>query len=480
MSNSQQEYHMINEDSLRSSNVVNDNHQDFFHNYLDSSPSTTTTTTAIVAAASQSTTVNNNNFQSQRNSQTPTIMLMNNKAKSFDQCDLDRQRAQHHAAIDKKKEFFLKNENIVQIFDKMFSNTDDNNNNNDSLMVNTKIVPNNHLTQEKVAMKYRNIGKNGLRVPILAFSAWNSFSHVSENIAENIISVALENGINYFDTGDAFENGRAEILLGNVLKRSQWPRNSYIISTKIFWKTGPSAHMGAGLSRKFIIEAVEESLRRLQMKYIDIVIIHKLDAMCPMEEIVRTMSYLINRGLILYWGTSRFSTMHIAEAFSISRQFNCPPSICEQMEYHMFNRDKMELQMLELFHKAGIGCITWSPFSLQNDEGISHITRRQQNKEDKLKFKELQKLCDKLDCDLTQLALAWCLQNENVNCILVTATTVAELYQKLNSIKIYPVLTEIVNNEIELILENNPVIKRQHPKTPSITIDVVNVEPEFV
>lgn len=133
---------------------------------------------------------------------------------------------------------------------------------------------------------HRNIGKNGLRVPILAFSAWNSFSLISPDTAEAIITAAFENGVNYFDTGDAFQNGQAEIMLGNVLKKKEWPRSSYIISTKIFWKNGPSAHAGSGLSRKFIVEAVEASLRRLQTKYIDILIIHKLDAMCPMEEIV--------------------------------------------------------------------------------------------------------------------------------------------------------------------------------------------------
>lgn len=159
-------------------------------------------------------------------------------------------------------------------------------------------------------------------------------------------------------------------------------------------------------------------------------------------------------------GTSRFSPMHITEAFSLSRQFNCPPPICEQMEYHMFVRDKMELQMLELFHKAGIGCITWSPQSLANDDGISHITRKPNtylNKILDVKHTELSRLCDKLGCDLTQLSLgnhffpiflfqiliykfsnttAWCLQNENVNCILITATSVHELYQKMNSIKV--------------------------------------------
>ncbi|KPM06505.1 aldo-keto reductase family 1-like protein [Sarcoptes scabiei] len=346
---------------------------------------------------------------------------------------------------------------------------------------------------ENIHMKYRNIGKNGLRVPILAFSAWSNFSHVPEHIAGSIIEAALENGVNYFDTGDSFEQGQAETLLGTVLKKGNWPRSSYILSTKIFWKTGPSAHRGAGLSRKFIIEAVEASLRRLQTKYIDILIIHKLDAMCPMEEIVRTMSYLINNGIIFYWGTSRFSPMHIAEAFLTARQFNCPPPICEQMEYHMFTRDKMELQMLELFHKSGIGCITWSPISLQNDDGIHLIIRKQTN-DYHHKLTELKKLCENLHCDLTQLSLeftkknpnpfytlliAWCLQNENVNCILITATSLHEFYLKLNSIKIYPILTDQVNSEIEAILENNPVIKRLQPKTPSIAIDVVT-EPDMV
>lgn len=306
----------------------------------------------------------------------------------------------------------------------------------------------------------RNIGKNGLKVPLLGFSAWNSFSeNISEEAADALVTMAYEHGVNYFDTGDGFNNGQSELMLGKILKRKSWPRSSYLVSTKIFWKGGPSAHLGEGLSRKFIIEAVEASLRRLQLRYIDLLVINKLDAMCPMEEIVRTMSYLINNGIIFYWGTSRFSPMHISEAFSISRKFNCPPPICEQMEYHMLFRDKMELQMLELFHKSGIGCIVWSPSSLQNDHGIQLITRKPNAYEAKsflaLKYPKLMKLCDRIGCDLVQLSLgkhwkifrtsstrslfpstAWCLQNENVNCVLISATSLQELRNKLDSIKV--------------------------------------------
>ena len=135
---------------------------------------------------------------------------------------------------------------------------------------------------------FRNIGKNGLRVPLLAFSSWDRFGQLSEDSADEILTIAYKNGINYFDTGDAFCNGQSELMLGNILKKKKWPRSSYIVSSKIFWKTGPSTHLGGGLSRKFIIEALEATLQRLQIKYIDILIIHKLDAMCPMEEIVIT------------------------------------------------------------------------------------------------------------------------------------------------------------------------------------------------
>ncbi|XP_017476531.1 PREDICTED: voltage-gated potassium channel subunit beta-2-like [Rhagoletis zephyria] len=336
-----------------------------------------------------------------------------------------------------------------------------------------------------VTMKYRNIGKNGLRVPLLAFAAWQCFGQLDEAVADSVLTTAYENGINYFDTGDAFAGGAAEVMLGSILKRKAWRRSSYIVSSKLFWKGGPSTHLGGGLSRKFIIEAVEASLRRLQLKYIDILIIHKLDAMCPMEEIVRTMSYLIKNGIIFYWGCSRFAPMHLSEAFCIARQFNCPPPIAEQMLYDMNVREKMELQMLELFHKSGIGCITWSPISLSNDPGIVLLTRRQTFWGSGLggggggyfgattaKCTELVKLCAKLGCDLTQLSLAWSLQNENVNTVLITASSVPELFQKLNAIKLYSLLNTSINEEIERILQNNPVLKRQMAKTPSITVDV--------
>ena len=259
-------------------------------------------------------------------------------------------------------------------------------------------------------MNFRNLGKNGIRLPNIGFGVWSALGNrINEQQAEELITVAYESGINYFDTGDGFSNGKSEVVLGNIIKKKNWKRSSFIVSTKLFWYNGPTAHNGGGLSRKFIIEAIEGSLKRLQLRYIDIVLINKLDGLCPMEEIVRTMSYLINNGVILYWGTSRWSPMHVAEAFSISRRFNCPPPICEQMEYHMFMREKMELHMPELFHKYGTGCVVWSPLSLNYDDGIQLITRRTALFDEKMirneKHVNLAVIAAKLGCDQTQLSI---------------------------------------------------------------------------
>jgi len=205
------DYHMISEDSLRSSS---NNHQEFFQNYLSSNP------------ANNNNNNNNNNANTDDNVATRKLELTDTLSVSAPLLGLKQSSA--YASY-----------------------------NNESSLI----------------MKYRNIGKNGLRLPLLAFSAWNSFAQNMEDAAEEVLTVAYENGINYFDTGDAFCSGQAEIMLGNILKKKNWRRCSYIVSTKIFWKSGPSTHLGGGLSRKFIIEAVEASLSRLRLKYIDILII---------------------------------------------------------------------------------------------------------------------------------------------------------------------------------------------------------------
>ncbi|XP_062557892.1 uncharacterized protein LOC134222746 [Armigeres subalbatus] len=183
-------------------------------------------------------------------------------------------------------------------------------------------------------LRYKNLGKSGLRVSNVGLGTWPIFSPgVSENQAEAILRLAVDSGINLFDLSEAHSGTRAEIELGKIIQKAGWKRTSYIITTKIYWSTKSEER---GLSRKHIIESVQASLQRLQLSYIDIILVHKADSMCPMEEIVRAMDYVITQGRSMYWGTARWSPVEIMEAYTNCRQFNCVTPIVEQAEYHMF------------------------------------------------------------------------------------------------------------------------------------------------
>uniref|UniRef100_A0A3B3SN60 Voltage-gated potassium channel subunit beta-2 n=1 Tax=Paramormyrops kingsleyae TaxID=1676925 RepID=A0A3B3SN60_9TELE len=215
-----------------------------------------------------------------------------------------------------------------------------------------------HRQTASPGMIYRNLGKSGLRVSCLGLGTWVTFGgQVTDEMAEQLMTLAYENGINLFDTAEVYAAGKAEVVLGTIIKKKGWRRSSLVITTKIFW--GGKAETERGLSRKHIIEGLKASLERLQLDYVDVVFANRPDPNTPMEETVRAMTHVINQGMAMYWGTSRWSSMEIMEAYSVARQFNLIPPICEQAEYHMFQREKVEVQLPELFHK--IGEVTCAP-----------------------------------------------------------------------------------------------------------------------
>uniref|UniRef100_A0A3Q2XR37 Potassium voltage-gated channel subfamily A regulatory beta subunit 3 n=1 Tax=Hippocampus comes TaxID=109280 RepID=A0A3Q2XR37_HIPCM len=187
---------------------------------------------------------------------------------------------------------------------------------------------------------------------------------VYPQIADSVMTLAYDNGINVFDTAEVYASGRAETTLGNILEKKGWRRSSYVVTTKIYW--GGPAETERGLSRKHIIEGLRGSLARLKLDYVDIIFANRSDVNSPMEgsqrvslcvhvyaEVVRAMTFVINQGMAMYWGTSRWNAMEIMEAYSIARQFNLVPPVCEQAEYNYFQRDKVELHLPELYHKIG-------------------------------------------------------------------------------------------------------------------------------
>lgn len=327
---------------------------------------------------------------------------------------------------------------------------------------------------EAKAMPHRNLGKSGLRASNIGLGTWVTFgAQVSDEVAEEIVTLAYESGVNVFDTAEVYAAGKAEMVLGNILKRKGWRRSSYIVITKIYW--GGKSETEKGLSRKHIIEGLKSSLERLQLDYVDIVLANKADPHTPMEEIVRAFTYVITQGWAMYWGSSRWSPMQIMEAYSVARQFNLIPPIAEQAEYNFFQREKIELQMPELFHKIGIGCMTWSPLASgfltgKYDDGVPIYSRaalkgynwlrerilNDEGRQQQTKLRELGLIAERIPCTLAQLAIAWCLKNETVHCVLLGVSTVDQLQENLLAIKIIPKLTPQMLVDIDRILGNKP------------------------
>ncbi|XP_077171858.1 voltage-gated potassium channel subunit beta-3 isoform X5 [Paroedura picta] len=346
-------------------------------------------------------------------------------------------------------------------------------------------------TGRATGMNYRNLGKSGLRVSCLGLGTWVTFgSQISDEMAENVLTVAYENGVNLFDTAEVYASGKAEKTLGNILKSKGWRRSSYVVTTKVYW--GGQAETERGLSRKHIIEGLKGSLQRLQLEYVDIVFANRMDANSPMEEcdpnfrlllleeIVRAMTYVINQGMAMYWGTSRWSAMEIMEAYSVARQFNLIPPVCEQAEYHMFQRDKVETQLPELYHKIGVGAITWSPLAcglitgkyedrvpencraaMKGYQWLKEKLQSEDGKKQQAKVKELHPIAERLGCTVAQLAIAWCLRSEGVSSVLLGVSSTDQLIENLGSIQVLTQLTPQVVQEIDALLGNKPNTKKE-------------------
>ncbi|KAM6984457.1 voltage-gated potassium channel subunit beta-2-like isoform 2-T2 [Tautogolabrus adspersus] len=332
---------------------------------------------------------------------------------------------------------------------------------------------------ERSAMTYKNLGKSGLRVSCLGLGTWVTFgSQISDEMAENLMAIAYENGVNLFDTAEVYASGRAEITLGNIIKKKGWRRSSFVITTKIYW--GGQAETERGLSRKHIIEGLRGSLSRLQLEYVDIVFANRNDVNSPMEEIVRAMTFVINQGMAMYWGTSRWSAMEIMEAYSVARQFNLIPPVCEQAEYHYFQRDKVEVQLPELYHKIGVGAMTWSPLACglitgKYSDGVPECSRAamkgyqwlkervnsEEGRRQLAKIKELHLLADRLGCTAAQLAIAWCLRSEGVSSVLLGVSNTDQLLENLGALRILSQMTPQTVTEIDALLGNKPHSKKE-------------------
>jgi voltage-dependent potassium channel beta subunit len=322
-------------------------------------------------------------------------------------------------------------------------------------------------------VKYRHLGKSGLQLSELSFGAWVTFAQQIDNkTAEQLMTIAYDSGVNFFDNAEAYASGQAEIVMGNILKRCGWPRDTFVVSSKVFW--GGDLPNQEGLSRKHVVEACHAALRRLQVDYLDLYFCHRPDPDTPIEETVRAMGDLVTQGKVLYWGTSEWSAGAIRDAYRIARELNRAPPTMEQPQYNMFHRENVERELAPLYREIGLGTTTWSPLASglltgkynEGDPGGTRISLpnyqwlREQFENDEArrrlaKVKQLAEVAKDLGTPLPQLALAWCLKNPNVSTVITGASKPEQVRENMKAGEIVDRLDEAVMKRIDAILQNN-------------------------
>jgi voltage-dependent potassium channel beta subunit len=325
-------------------------------------------------------------------------------------------------------------------------------------------------------MEYRRLGKSGLLLSELSLGSWVTFGHqVGENIAEDCMKLAYDNGVNFFDNAEAYASGKSEEVMGKVLKKMGWDRTSYVVSTKVFW--GGKLPNQIGLSKKHIIEACNNSLKRMQQEYVDLFFCHRPDKNTPIEETVRAMQTLLDQGKILYWGTSEWSAQEIMEAYSVARQYGLTPPTMEQPQYNMFNRYRVEVEYSKLYSEIGLGTTIWSPLAsgllsnrhfsgiakdsrleLPNMEWLKERFMSDEGQANLLKAKKLNAVALELGISLPQLAIVWCLRNKNVSTVMLGASKLEQLKETIKSNEYQQVITPEMDKKLEEILSNKPLI----------------------
>ena len=316
-------------------------------------------------------------------------------------------------------------------------------------------------------MKYNKLGKSGLKLSELSFGSWITFAkQLDISAAKNLMKLAFDHGINSFDNAEGYAEGQAEILMGEGLK--SFRREEVVVCTKLF--VGGNGPNDRSLSRKHLIEGIHNSLKRLQLDYVDLLLCHFPDPQTPMEEIVQTMDMIVRSGKALYWGTSKWNATEIQSAYSTAKSLYCTPPVVEQAEYNMFHHQRIDEEFLPLYKRYGLGIMTWSPLasgvlSGKYNRGIPQgsrlatemwgsIVRIRDNIDAAIKVTTaLEPIAAQLNCTLAQLAIAWCLKNKYVNTVILGASDEKQLSQNISALTIKGKLSIDIMNDINKIIK---------------------------
>ncbi|HJW53507.1 MAG TPA: aldo/keto reductase [Burkholderiaceae bacterium] len=321
-------------------------------------------------------------------------------------------------------------------------------------------------------MNYRRLGHSGLKISELSFGSWVTYGNqVDTRAARELMAAAFDAGVNFFDNAEIYAKGDSEVIMGKVLKELGWPRIKFVVSTKFYWGMRTSANDNNTLNRKYLLDAIDGSLKRLQLDYVDLVYCHRADPATPIEETVWAMHNIIERGKALYWGTSEWSADEIRAAWDIADRRNLHKPVMEQPQYNLLHRKRVESEYARLYEDIGLGLTTWSPLasgllSGKYRNGIPAGSRGalesyaflRESLTDPTKnavVGQLEAVARQLGCTLAQLALAWCLHNPRVSSVITGATRVEQVRENMLALDIVDKLTPDVLTRIGAIADTH-------------------------
>jgi voltage-dependent potassium channel beta subunit len=319
-----------------------------------------------------------------------------------------------------------------------------------------------------VDMEYRRLGRSGLKVSVLSFGSWVTFkSQLDVDRAVDCMAAAYDAGVNFFDNAEAYAGGESERIMGEAIRKLGWERHTYVVSSKFFWGLHDGPNSRNTLNRKYLMEAIEGSLDRFELDYLDLVYCHRPDPETPIEETVRAMSDAIDQGKALYWGTSEWSADEIRAAWDVADRHGWHKPVVEQPEYNLLHRERVEQEYARLYEDLGIGTTIWSPLasglltgkyldgvpedSRANLEGYGWLRDKLGSGRYNDQLHEFADVAEELDCTMAQLAIAWCAANPDVSSVITGASRVEQVEENMQALDVLAKLDDELVDRVSSI-----------------------------
>jgi voltage-dependent potassium channel beta subunit len=316
-------------------------------------------------------------------------------------------------------------------------------------------------------VEYRRLGRSGLKVSVLSFGSWVTFGQqVDVGLAKDCLAACRDAGVNFFDNAEVYGGGESEQVMGAAIAELGWERRSYVVSTKVFWGLHDDVNMKNTLNRKYLLQAVDGSLERFGLDFVDLLFCHRSDPDTPIEETVWAMSDIVSSGKALYWGTSEWSADDIRAAWEIAERHHLHKPVVEQPQYNLVARRKVEQEYARLYDDIGLGLTTWSPLAsglltgkyldgggVEGTRaalpGYEWIRKQVTNETQSAKVRNLLPIAEELGCSLAQLAIAWCARNPHVSTVITGASRVSQVEENMKALDVIPLLNDDVLGRID-------------------------------